>query len=107
MTNSSRLPVGAILAGGRNKRMGADKALLLINGRPLIAYVAAAINEAGYECVVVGRDEAPNGVRAIVDDAQGQRGPAEGLATALRWSAGRPVFLAATDQPCDRRPSRL
>ena len=38
---------GAVLAGGQSKRMGFDKALLEIDGEPLIGRVVRAFNEAG------------------------------------------------------------
>jgi len=36
---------GIILAGGRNKRMGSNKALTLLNGKPLIEWVLNAMRE--------------------------------------------------------------
>lgn len=91
-------PLGAILAGGAGRRMGGDKALAELGGRPLITHVAAALETAGCDVVAVGRAEPVAGIHAVPDDAGG-RGPAAGLLTALRIAAGRPVVLVATDQP--------
>ena len=91
-------PLGAILAGGAGSRMGGDKAMADLGGRPLIAHIAAALDAAGCDVVAVGRTEAVAGIRAVPDDAGG-RGPAAGLRTALRVADGRPVVLVATDQP--------
>lgn len=91
-------PLGAILAGGAGRRMGGDKALARLWGRPLIAHVASALEIANCEVLAVGRADPVAGVPAIADDTAGH-GPAVGLLTALRRAAGRPVFLAATDQP--------
>ena len=91
-------PLGAIRAGGAGRRMGRDKALVELGGRPLIAHVAAALVTAGCEPIAVGRAEPVDKIRAVPDDAGG-RGPAVGLRTALRIAGGRPVFLVATDQP--------
>jgi molybdopterin-guanine dinucleotide biosynthesis protein A len=99
MIDALRKPIGAILAGGRSKRMGGDKALTDFNGRPMIAHVAAAIKKAGCEPLVVGRASVPIDIPSRADDLPGRAGPAAGLATALRLAAGRPVFLVATDQP--------
>ena len=38
---------GAVLAGGASKRMGFNKALVEINGEPLISKVANSLNRAG------------------------------------------------------------
>ena len=99
MTDSPPTPIVAILAGGANRRMGSDKALLPLNGRPMIAHVAAAARRAGFSSLVVGRVDAPIDAPTTRDDLSGRRGPAVGLATALRFAQGRPVFLVATDQP--------
>lgn len=91
-------PLGAILAGGAGRRMGGDKATAELWGRPLIAHVASALEIADCEVLAVGRTDPVAGVPAIADETPGH-GPAVGLLTALRRAAGRPVFLAATDQP--------
>lgn len=42
-----------ILAGGRSRRMGQDKASLCVDARPLLNRVAAALSEAGCERLLV------------------------------------------------------
>lgn len=79
--------------------MGTDKAYVEIAGSPMIVLVANALAAAGCDVVVIGRGHAAPGLRAVGDDEGAGSGPAAGLATALRLAAGRPVFLAATDQP--------
>ena len=91
--------IGAILAGGLARRMGSDKALIEVDGTPMIARVAAALQTAGCEPLVIGRSSAPAGLPAVSDDMAGRAGPAAGLATALRIAAGRTVILVAADQP--------
>ncbi|MBV8217512.1 MAG: NTP transferase domain-containing protein, partial [Solirubrobacterales bacterium] len=39
-------PVGAILAGGGGRRIGGDKAIVELNGRPLISYPLEAVRQA-------------------------------------------------------------
>ncbi|HEX9854241.1 MAG TPA: molybdenum cofactor guanylyltransferase [Acidimicrobiia bacterium] len=90
--------IGAILAGGDSSRMGRDKALVTLGGRPLIAHVAAALGAAGLEVIVVGRASSPLHV-AHVPDAPAARGPAAGLMGALEYAAGRDVVLIGVDQP--------
>lgn len=90
---------GVILAGGKATRMGQDKALVEFRGVPMIRQVAAALDRAGMEVLVVGRPGAVEGLRAIPDDAASGGGPAIGLLTALRSSDLTDVFMVAVDQP--------
>ena len=39
-------PLGAILAGGGGRRIGGDKAIVELQGRPLISYPLEAVREA-------------------------------------------------------------
>ena len=43
-TDASNL-TGVILAGGLSKRFGSDKAAALLEGRPLLQWVASAVGE--------------------------------------------------------------
>lgn len=91
----------AILAGGASRRMGRDKALLPVEGEPLLLRIARAAQGTGAPVTVVGRDrpdEWPEpDVRFVGDDVKGI-GPLGGLATALR-SSGTGVILLACDMP--------
>jgi molybdopterin-guanine dinucleotide biosynthesis protein A len=82
--------------------MGADKALVPVGGIPMIRWVAAALDAVVDDIVVVGRADELAGIPAVPDARPGQRGPIAGLATALHYSAGRPVLLVAVDQPLVR-----
>ena len=77
---------GAVLCGGASRRMGRDKALIEVDGRPLAARVADAVVEAGAGAVVaVGGDLAAlraAGLAAVPDDEPGA-GPLVGVVTAL------------------------
>jgi molybdopterin-guanine dinucleotide biosynthesis protein A len=88
--------IGAVLAGGRATRMGADKALVSFRGAPMISHVADSIRRAGLQVLVVGREVAEYDSVRDADSPGG--GPLVGLLTALR-SSGGDVFLAAVDQP--------
>jgi molybdopterin-guanine dinucleotide biosynthesis protein A len=76
--------------------MGRDKALVPVAGKPMLEWVAEALDTAGLEHVVVGR---ANGIR---DDRPVHRGPLAGIATGLRVAAGRDVLAVAVDQPLVR-----
>ena len=92
-------PIGAILAGGSGTRMGADKAAVLFRGRPLLHHVATALETAGLEVLVVGRNHPTGGYAAVADLAELGGGPAVGLLSVFTRHPNRDVFVAAVDQP--------
>ncbi|MGH2722039.1 MAG: molybdenum cofactor guanylyltransferase, partial [Actinomycetota bacterium] len=106
MPDGGRVPVpvgtlGAVLAGGESRRMGTDKALLEVEGVPLVVRAARALATALGEVVVVTRRPAALaglGLEVVADDP-GPQTPLTGIATALRHAAGRPVLVAACDMP--------
>ena len=76
--------------------MGRDKALVLLEGRPLIAWVVDALEAVCPRVLVAGRVNGWAGRRGI-EDLPGVGGPLAGLAAALR--EGEEVLLLAVDQP--------
>ena len=74
--------LGAILAGGRARRFGSDKAQALYEGARLIDRVAAALAVQSGAVVVCGREEP--GFTCIPDWPDAGLGPLGGLAAALR-----------------------
>jgi molybdopterin-guanine dinucleotide biosynthesis protein A len=93
---------GAVLTGGSSTRMGSDKALLEVVGRPLALTAAAALEAAGAaEVLAVGGDLGALralGLDARADDHPGE-GPLGGILTALRLAAHDPVVVLACDMP--------
>jgi len=93
---------GAVLAGGESRRMGRDKAEIVIDGEPLLARTARTLLEVFGEVLVVGGERAasglPPGVRALPDERPGL-GPVGGIATALASSSNDMVFVCACDMP--------
>ena len=94
-----RPPTGVILAGGASSRMGADKALIEVEGRPMAARVADALREAGCGPVFCqggdNRLSAALGVE-IAPDPEPGAGPVPAILAALR-RAGGPIVVAACD----------
>lgn len=91
---------GAVLCGGQSRRMGRDKALIPVEGTPLVVRVARALRAAGArEVVAVGRHPgwlAEHGLVAVPDARPGQ-GPAGGVATALGVCHHEIVVVAGCD----------
>ena len=88
---------GVILAGGRSRRMGTDKAFVLLHGRPLIAHVLARLTPQ-VSAVAINGDPAALAMFArpvLPDSVGGQPGPLAGVLAALGWAAkqGRAYVL--------------
>jgi molybdopterin-guanine dinucleotide biosynthesis protein A len=87
--------IAAILAGGRSRRMGTDKAMVDFGGEPLIARPIAAARAAGLEPVAVAKHTLPLDVPTWIDGYEISH-PLSGLLTALERG---PVVAIACDQP--------
>jgi molybdopterin-guanine dinucleotide biosynthesis protein A len=90
----------AIIAGGVSRRMGTSKALLQVDGQPLIARIAAILRPMFSELVVVtpSTEIAQAAGAPAIPDAFPGKGPLAGIHAALRH-LGRPVFCCACDMP--------
>lgn len=102
--SDDRGPVGVVLAGGLGRRIGGDKAVVLMGGRPLVSYGLAALREAfASEPVVVAKSDTelpalPAGVRVWVEPDE-PRHPLTGIVRALECAGGRDVVVLAVDLP--------
>lgn len=95
------LVAGVVLAGGASRRMGRDKALIAVDGIPMVVRVASVLRDAGCDPVaVVGGDTDALGALGltVVPDEHPGAGPLGGIITALRWASG-PVIVTACDLP--------
>ena len=90
---------GVILAGGKSTRMGADKALVELDGVPLASHVAGTLRSFLTTVVIVGRESPIGDLDVLPDRSSGISGPLRGLATALASVKATSVFLVAVDQP--------
>ncbi len=93
---------GAVLTGGASTRMGTDKALLSVGGRPLATIAADALAGAGAaEVLCVGGDLdrlRAAGLEARPDDHP-EQGPLGGLLTALALATEDLVVVLSCDLP--------
>ncbi len=90
--------VGFVLAGGRSSRMGEDKALVSLAGRPLIAHAVDILHRAGLAAHIAGARSPLGAFAPVVEDMEADRGPLGGIcaalaSTAARWSVFLPVDL--------------
>lgn len=90
----------AIMAGGKSKRMGQDKAWIELDGEPLIKRVADVLAQVADEVIVVANDPRYGslGLR-VVKDRYPQGGALGGIATGVAAAAHDTVLVAACDMP--------
>jgi molybdenum cofactor guanylyltransferase len=105
MSGSDLLPftdvAGVILAGGRSRRMGSNKALLPFGGRPLIAHALEILRPLFAEVLIVANEPLPYaalGVPVLADRVP-DKGPLGGICTALASSRHPRAFCLACDMP--------
>ena len=92
---------GAILAGGKSSRMGRDKALLEIDGKPFIHRIAETLRQI-FNHVVIISDHGENYKflnLPIYDDVYKNCGPLGGIHSALTHSTTKSVFIVPCDIP--------
>ena len=90
--------LGAIIAGGRPRRFGSDKALAEFNGRSLLTHVIAGLAPQTESIVICGR-EVP-GHTCLADRPEPELGPLGGLAAALHFATIN-GFDAVLTSACD------
>jgi molybdenum cofactor guanylyltransferase len=98
-------PMGAVLAGGRGRRIGGDKGLVELDGRPLLGYPLAALRAVLTDVVVVARPDTAlpasvlDSTPILTEPDEGSRHPIRGVVHALRAAGGRAVVVVAGDMP--------
>jgi molybdopterin-guanine dinucleotide biosynthesis protein A len=90
-----------VLAGGKSIRLGRDKALERIGGRPLIQYVIGRLSALGNEIIVVTShtDSLPDlGVRKVAD-IYPDKGPLGGIYSGLKAAPTPFCLVVGCDMP--------
>jgi len=90
-------PAGFVLAGGLSSRMGHDKALIPLAGKPLIAHALAILQQAGLSTSIAGARSSLASFAPLIDDS-GQ-GPLSGICAALVSTAAPLAVFLPVDQP--------
>ncbi|MCM4158292.1 molybdenum cofactor guanylyltransferase [Antarcticibacterium flavum] len=89
-----------VLAGGKSSRMGRDKGLTLLNGRPMVSYVLKALSKTKIPVKIIANDrEYENFNIPVYSDIVAEKGPMGGLFTALSHTKAEAVFLISCDMP--------
>ncbi len=95
------------MAGGLSRRMGAEKALQLLAGQPMISRVISRIAQQ-VDLLAINANSDPEtygqfGLPVLPDTIGGHLGPLAGVLTGLEWAATLPgvthLVSAATDTP--------
>jgi molybdenum cofactor guanylyltransferase len=92
---------GIILAGGKSQRMGTDKGLLDLNGKPFISHIYDAMQAViGDNIVVISSNPAYDALGYNrIDDLISDKGPVGGLYTALKLSKTKMNLVLSVDVP--------
>jgi molybdopterin-guanine dinucleotide biosynthesis protein A len=95
--------VGVVLAGGKGRRLGGDKAIVELEGRALVHYPIEALHGVCDDVVVVAKRDTIlpplSGVADLWIEPDEPRHPLVGVGHALRLAVGRPVLVVAVDLP--------
>ncbi len=88
-----------ITAGGRSSRFGSDKALALLDGKPLLRHVADSLEACPTRLLI-----APTGKYAlsgweVIPDTRPGEGPLAGLEAALRYTQTEWLAFTGVDLP--------
>ena len=93
---------GIILAGGKNSRMGTNKAFLQINGVRLIDNILGIFQEIFNEIIIVTNKPLAYiefSTASIVTDVYKGKGPLGGIYTGLFYSKNNYAFVSSCDMP--------
>jgi len=88
---------GFVLAGGQSSRMGSDKALIELNGAPLIVHALNILRSAGLTATIAGARSDLSAYAPIVDDAG--LGPLSGICAALASAEAEYAVFLSIDMP--------
>ncbi|MEM2866214.1 MAG: molybdenum cofactor guanylyltransferase [Candidatus Hadarchaeales archaeon] len=90
-----------ILAGGRSERWGTEKALVMLEGKPLLLHVLERLGGLSEERIVsckAGMGLKLEGVRVVEDESE-EKGAVVGLLSALPLVRSEYVAVVACDHP--------
>jgi len=91
---------GIILAGGKSSRMGQDKGLMLLEGKPMIQHVIDAVQPLVDDVIIISNQEeyATFGF-PVYEDIIKEQGPLAGICTGLKFSKTPKNLIVSCDVP--------
>ncbi|MCR5651399.1 MAG: molybdenum cofactor guanylyltransferase [Lachnospiraceae bacterium] len=92
--------ISAAILVGRSRRMGCDKALLVLNDQTFIGHLAqeCSVCREVFVSAAEAKDYSEYGLKVIVDENK-DIGPIEGIRRSLSHSVSDNVFICAYDMP--------
>ncbi|MBF0292707.1 MAG: molybdenum cofactor guanylyltransferase [Nitrospinae bacterium] len=98
--NASNTPI-AILAGGKSRRMGRDKAFVELDGTPMIQWVITAVKECSVNPLIIANEPDRYGGFGlpVYPDIVPGMGPLSGLHTAFSVTGADRVMIVSCDSP--------
>ena len=87
----------AVLLGGESSRMGQDKALIEVAGRPAVEHLAAQLDDLFAEVLLVGGRPHGSAPGRRVADPEGPACALRGVLAALEAATTDKLFVVATD----------
>ena len=90
---------GFVLAGGRSSRMGQEKALILLNGQPLVVHALEVLREAKLAASIAGGSSSLRAFAPVVEDSEPVQGPLGGICAALESTSARWAIFLPIDLP--------
>lgn len=88
-----------VLAGGQSTRMGRDKALLELNGRPLIALALEKLRALGFSPQIAGSRPDLAHFAPVIPDVRPHAGPLGGIESALAATDSEQNLFLPVDLP--------
>lgn len=90
-----------ILAGGKSQRMGTDKGLLLLDGKPFVSHICEAVSPIVGDSIVIVSSNADYDFLGYtrIEDIVADKGPVGGIYTALHQSKTKLNFIISVDAP--------
>jgi molybdenum cofactor guanylyltransferase len=89
-----------VLAGGKSSRMGQDKGLMEIEGRPMVSYVLDLLAQLDIETKLIAHQNGYKELgRQVIPDLIPEQGPMGGLHTALEDNKKPYLLLLSCDMP--------
>lgn len=88
-----------VLAGGKSSRMGRNKGMIRVAGKPMIAHIVDTLDMLGFQVEIIGTSEYEMFGKKVHQDIIPEKGPMGGLYTALSACTKEQVLLTGCDMP--------